>query len=378
MVWLALPVAGSEAQTSDSAAVSFTEAQIERFIEQLGSNQFASRERAATALLQLGKPIIPRLRLLVSRSDDPEVRIRAGEIVKQLTRGDMKQRVDAFLAGEDQTFEGWDIFNEALGDTLRIRELFIDLQSRFPELTSSLGGAARDKTIALEKVVAGVTHHIFVERKSPTAADVFALLIPATDPQVPLEGSYEKLLLAVLRMHEISKLYRDPQLSTQFKALVSSWLPRSSIENREEILFYGLMSDIASTRDLALRTLTETQQTEPLAMALQALSRFGRTHDDVVVAKLLDDTRVVAERGFVNGKRRRTTLGDVAMATIARLHDKPLTEVGFADDADNEKMGFLFDEIGFPIDDDQVRRSVRQQIEEILEPSIFSESDIRR
>jgi hypothetical protein len=87
-----------------------------------------------------------------------------------------------------------------------------------------------------------------------------------------------------------------------------------------------------------------------------------------VIAKFLDDERPAAERGFANGKRIRTQLGDVAMATIARLNNTPLTDVGFPKESPHAKFGFMIDDIGFPVDDETARAAARKKIDKMLEP----------
>ncbi len=84
------PATAESIPPSDSPPpVEASEEDIQRWIETLGSSEFAMRERAATHLMELGTAIVPPLRQLAANSDDPEVRIRAAEIVKQLTRGDL-------------------------------------------------------------------------------------------------------------------------------------------------------------------------------------------------------------------------------------------------------------------------------------------------
>ncbi len=260
-----------------------------------------------------------------------------------------------------------------MGDSPKVRELFVEMLKSHPELTASLEGTARDRAMALEKVVASVEHKMYVDLQHPTAADIIALLLPASDMNVPLDGTFEDALISVLQKRAASELHRDVQLSGPFKALLHRWIPRGSMKNREEILFYGLMWDIRSTRTLALQTLLEAEQAETLVLAFQAIARFGNEQDSRALAKFLDDKRVAAEVGSSDGQRLRTELGDVAMATIARLHDVPLSKIGFQKDSINEKFGFSPEDLGFPMDDETARKATRTKIDQLLAPPVPAE-----
>lgn len=363
------------ASSVDSAAGAFEEdpqvitasvEQVEQWIELLGSKQFATRERAAGNLVEAGREVLPVLNKAAAEHPDAEVRMRAAEICKQLTRDNLQARIDAFLAGDEVGFDGWPLTQAILSDTPRVRELFVDILRSYPELLSSLEGTPRERAVALAQVVSRVEKKIFVERKFPESYDAIALLLPAIDINVPLEGGYEEILLAVLQKPAASDLYRDPQLSRRFRHLVGAWIMRSHLRNRAEALFHGLSWDIPQTRNLAIASLTETKQVEPLVMALQAIARFGNETDVADVAALLDDHRQAAELGFSNGDRTRIEVGDVAMATIARLNDVPLTRIGFDKDSIDERFSFDVEDLGFPADDPQPRRAARDKIDALM------------
>jgi hypothetical protein len=342
--------------------------QIEIWIESLGSRDFAIRERAASELMSLGGTVLSRLQKVASDHDDPEVRIRAAEIVKQLTRGDLKVRIDAFLAGEDVNFKGWTITQAIMGDSGRVRELFVQMLQSHPDLAASMEGTPRDRAMALKNVVAAVESKMFQQRQFPDAADLIALLLPTVDMNVPLEGGYEEILIAVLQKSAATSLQQDPQLSGPFRALLGRWIPRCSIKNCDEMLFYGMSWEMRQTHLLAQRTLSEARQSEALVYALQAIAQFGDEHDVERVAKFLGDKRPAAEPGFANGKSLKTEIGDVAMATIARLHDVPLKKIGFPKESLDEKFAFQPGDLGFPVDDELARARARKKILDLIDP----------
>ncbi len=109
-------------------------------IEELASDEFATRERAATRLSELGRIVLPTLRETAKSSDDPEVRLRAAEIARKMSGGDMKARLEDFLSGKDVPMQGWRIVRALMGDSFRVRELFVGLVTDYPSLIESMNG----------------------------------------------------------------------------------------------------------------------------------------------------------------------------------------------------------------------------------------------
>ncbi len=344
-----------------------TDEEIEQWIEELGSSAFADRERAASRLSELGQAIIPRLTELGKEHHDPEVRIRANKIVRQLTAGDLNRRIEAFLSGKDVGFEGWDTISSIFGDSNSVREMFVELVQVYPDLTVALDGTSRDRAMALERAI--VTVRQKMTRDFPSVADTIALLLPSSDPAVPLNNGFDDLMLSVLYKPAIGKMYRDPNMATPTKVLVGRWLPRSKLKNREEILMYGMTNSNRYTYDLAIKTFEESDDAMILASAIQAVTVFGDEDDAERLADYLDDDRVVSENGFYNGKPLRVELGDAAMAAIARLHDMSLKQVGFPTESVDERFGFALNETGFIVGDDESRSAARKKIEMLVRPT---------
>jgi hypothetical protein len=64
----------------------------------------------------------------------------------------------------------------------------------------------------------------------------------------------------------------------------------------------------------------------------------------------------------------RTEVSDLAVAAIARLHDVPLTQLGFPKDSRHARFSFLSEEIGFPVDRPEAREAARKKIQPLIEP----------
>ena len=376
--------AGQPAKDNAEAGMSPAEIeQISAWIEQLGSTEFAARERAATHLMEAGIPAMPMLRQAAAKTRDAEIRLRATQIADELTEGDLQARTTEFLLGKRSDFPGWDGVQRIVGDSLGTRELFIELMTAHPSVTESLAGTTRDRAVAMESVVKLLEKKLFLDRIHPTRADAFALLLPVFDPNVPIDVNFDRIALDVLRKEASSKIHRDAQLSGPFGHLMSRWMIRSSLESREDVLFIGMMWDLPATLPLALQTLHEATQTETIATALQGIARFGRQAGkrDMLVQEIrpfLADTRLSMERGFSGGNEISTQVGDVAMATIAILHGVPLAEIGFATAKKDVNRGFILGDIGFSTLDEDARKTAHAKIDKLLSNDPAARPDAER
>ena len=361
----------SSAEAAESRAAAAAELlarddRIARWIMQLGANQFAVRERATASLMSVGREAIPLMRKLAEETSDPEVRLRAAEIAEQLARSDFEARVEAFLAGDEVGFEGWNVARAILGDSPSIREVFVEMLRTHPTLVAALEGTARDRTHAMEDVITRVQQGRINEGRRPTRADALALLLPANDENVPVSPGAEQVILGVLKFEAANGLQQDPQLSGPFTALVGNWFQRTSLANRQDVLWTAMQWGLPETLPLALQTLTAANDPGTLALALQAIARFGNETHTAAVETLLGDSRPASERGFTRRDATRTEVGDVAMATIALLNDVSLGEVGFPSTATHETFGFVIEDLGFPITDEKARKAARQKVDAIL------------
>ncbi|TWU60506.1 hypothetical protein Poly51_07820 [Rubripirellula tenax] len=365
-----LPDGVEGAEDADVApVVVFDEEQQAKFdtlIDQLASGEFAKRERAAAELMDMGLDVVGPLRDRIAETQDAEVRLRAEQIVRQLTVGDMQTRINDFLAGRDVDFAGWEVIRSMLGDNGTIREMFVELTQAHPTLTASMDGSTRDRVIALEQAIATVQNRTFIERKFPTRADTFAMVLPTVDPKVPITVGYETVLLSVLQKTGASEIARNGQLAPSFRALLGRWLIRSTLSNRYEALTAGMTWDVADALPLAVATLTEANQADTLSTALQVIARFGKREHALLVLPLLEDSRPASETGEVFGDAVRTELRDVAMATIAILYDADLTELGFGDLQTHPTYGFIMGDIAYPGNDPEARAKTREKIDQLL------------
>ena len=229
-------------------------------------------------------------------SPDPEVRLRCRQIVRRLSEGDLQARVDSFLAGRSDDFEGWRVVSLLMGDTPAAREVFVELMTLHPNVPKSLDGTPRDRAVAIDKAMTQIQELMFVKKQFPSRADAFALLLPAVDTAVPINATFDSLVLDVLRKEAASKIRRDAQLADPFRSLISRWMIRSSPSSRDDLLLLGLDWDLKATLSLAIQTLSDTKQTETLGMALQVIAKFGDRDHVQMLRPLMHDRRIASAK----------------------------------------------------------------------------------
>ena len=356
----------SEPEQTETVDLADVPQEVTEWIENLGADEFAVREQAASNLVGFGIEVVPYLRVVAETTSDPEVRLRTEQMIRKMSEGDMQARIDSFLRGDDLPFDGWDEARQFMGDTLSVRELFVELMKEHPALTKSLEGTSRERYIAMESVMTHVQSKMYEKLQHPSRADAIALLLPANDENVPIDKSFENLMLSVLRKASASKLHRDVALAGPFDALVTGWANRTSQENRAEIIFFALTWDLDGILGLSRKTLGESVSVDAVTVALQAIARFGDPTDTGFVVELLEDDRVVSRRGFARGEQVETQVGDVAMMTLAVLHNVTPKQLGFENAQSHPTLGFLLEDIGFPNSEEQKREAAREKIRKLI------------
>ena len=344
-------------------------AQIKQLIENLGAPAFSDREQSAIALQNMGVVALPQLRLTLETTGDPETRERTQQLIKQLSSGRLEEQIKDFMAMKDIKFEGWiEIRNILREDTTATRQLFVDLLKTHPKLPDSMTGTTRDRTVALEAIIASV--QASQQKQMPTTADAFALLLPILDEAVEMPSACEDLVIGILQKSTASKIRRNRRLNPSFQALLGQWMSRTTLTNREDVLFYGLEWKLGiETRQLALDTIKNGPDTGVLllASALQALARYGVRTDVATVRELLDDKRPVTKGSRnIQGEKIENQVGDLAIATIASIYDVALDDVGFHGVKTDRTFGYLPNEIGFPVAEPEKRQQARDTIDAIL------------
>lgn len=342
---------------------------IELLVRQLGSNQFSQRERAATALMQIGTPTIIVLTRMKETTDDPEVRDRISALVQQISESNTQSKIEQFMAGRRVGFDGWDRFRDIMGDTVTARELFVQVHLEHPDLLACLDGDLKELLSAMDAVNAKVQLRMFVQRQHPSKADTIALLLPAFNKKVQFHAGHETTIIGVLDRLAAQQIRRDARLEPGFRSLIGDWVSRCTLTNRIEALTKAMQWDVPEVLPIAISTLSETDDMQSLVESMRTIARFGDQEDAIALKPLLSDNRVTGEAGYGKQQLIQSQVRDVAIATIAILHDIPLAEVGFPQASTHAVFGFEILGIGFAEKQNGIREKSLRRVESLISPT---------
>ncbi|MEM6364005.1 MAG: hypothetical protein AAF745_06250, partial [Planctomycetota bacterium] len=353
---------------SPASAKEIRQQRIDQLIIQLGEPTFAARERAAAELHAIGNDAIVKLRAVAEdESRDVEVRMRADDVVRGVVGSQRAGRIDEFLRGGPGDFDGWPVIQDILGDSIRVREMFVELHMRHRPMLTSLSGTPNDRRQAWLGVVARIQRGLFVERRPPTSTDALALLLLANDPRNPLNTTDDEILLSVLRKEAATNLRRDPQLKGPVNALVGGWIRRSGYASRDNVLWFGLSWELADTLTIAIDTLQrDALPAELVGICLRVVARFGDRSHVPIVADYLDDHRAASEMQIDLGVPSQAQLADCAAATIALIRGESLDKYGMNKNAYHAQYGFVPAELRQPLNDPKPRQVILDSIGKVL------------
>ena len=350
------------ASLSEATSSSSVDDELQHWIEQLGSTEFALREQATARLRQIGRPALLALRNTAEAHTDIEVRMRASDIADGISEGETAGRIDSFLAGNDVGLEGWPVARRILGDGMRIREVYVDLVMRHEAVAKSLAASTSERASALRSAIISVQRGMFVEQRLPTEADAIALLLLVNDRDVTVNGVDEGALFSVLQKEVSSILLKDAQFSKPFRNLLAGWMTRPDVTNRQEMLWFAMSAEIEEALPLATSTIERSGDPTTLSMAAQATATFGDQKMIKLLQPLLDDERPAAEQQYAGGTIVQAQVRDAAAAAIILLSDNKLSEFGLNEGATHPKYSFIVQEIGFPVEDPAPRTKMLEMV----------------
>lgn len=344
-------------------------------VQQLGSEQFAEREKAEQALAAMGRLARPALLEGVNSDPNPEVRSRCSALLPKANALDIKARLEVFLADAEGKYEhdlpGWNQFrslvrhewtlfghpvwsDRSLDKAARgvFAELIAAADNRSIMLAASGPQADLGQLVAARRqelynmkfpraVVAGGVVSQPAARREPSTADLATLLFAESlvpSKFVPRTTAMSTLLSAsafnnaVREADEAGKVYR---------AVAVAWL-----ESRlDPIEMYQAMSIATNinlpdqTVRLAVRLLTTPGTTAAYrGQAATQLARLGTKEHIPLLEKGLADSAVMitVRRSVVKDGRSEIEshdiqVRDVALAVSVILSGQKLEDYGFVD-----------------------------------------------
>lgn len=344
------PNAAERAKTTVPLTVSADlHAQVLELVDELRSDQFTLREEASEQLFGLGHLALPVLRSARRKGDDAEQAERLEHIIASLAKQDLESKIKSFLRGGESELENWSELEKWLGDSPRVRELFVDLYREHPYLVESLGGSPQQLSVGLSLVRRRLMERGVRPPETPQRLDLIALLLPMMDPDFDAESHYDILVVSLLQLYPANEFRTDQVFGKPFMRMVAQWMADSDLAVREQVLRLALQWKMDIGLPLALKTLDQDPAPIILCRCMQVIARQGSAEHKVLLSRYLNDPTVVFRKRYVNSRGGDVQVGDVAAASIAFLSSVPVTQIGFAEPAEHEIFGIIFEELVVPL-----------------------------
>ncbi|MEZ6123228.1 MAG: hypothetical protein R3C49_08655 [Planctomycetaceae bacterium] len=356
---------------SSAAPNSQSEGQVQQWIQDLGSGDFAVRQHAASQLLKADESMIPVLEQSLAGAK-PEQRERLNDILKTLQRNSFTGLVAAFAqkptVAQAAAFPEWTRYSQLCGsdpDSLKFLARILSAELR---LFASARRQPSGLRIDLEKRCAEL---LLAARPGPDgqqalrAESVAAVLLLAGNEQLLLRGATSTSVNSLLNSAVLAEAMEGSD-ARFYRQLAGSYILRPRIAVEEPLEFARLHS-LPEGPVLARRVLREAVRGHNAVWAIKLLLKDGNREDIALLESLFDHQGILitARRNLQNSliQTYRASNGDLALAAAIVMRGEDPRDYGFAPEEARERpFRFALETIGF--DSEEVRQAARQRYQE--------------
>ena len=339
-----------------------------QLIADLGAAQYEVRERAESQILTRGEEMLPELRQ-ASLSPDPEVRMRAGTLLKRLTATLRLESFQRFLKNDpDVSLPGWDRFREQHGDTQDVRKLYVKMLEQEWDLIVTLETDPRMVDYLFYQRATRLRQRLYGTSQEPIRlGSAAAMLHAASLEDVPINPPSMEQIKFLLAAPDLSMSLQDIGSAPPVLSVFDHWLQtnlkidRFSSEMRFVVLATCLRENIKSGVTIAKRLLEDrtvplsfrgTGQHSPVNLdqqmiyALLAIAKLGSKEDiNYVEMYFQDDSRL--SNYLTPGDPFETQLRDVALVAAIHLSGENPKDFGFSRIMGDPNVLYNLRSIGF-------------------------------
>jgi len=327
--WLLLAVScGALAGAQDKPAGGNLET-IKKLIEELGADEFATREAATEQLARIGLPAYKAVEDAVQHPDR-EVRYRAERVLGRIRQTDLQRRLDAFLAGKEATDDyqlpAWNRFKKAFGDSEASRKIFVDLTKSDAEMLQTL--ETNPKGIP-ELFSARITQNQQFMQFGGAAnqlgfGQIAMLVFVAGEEDVTLNQNHNSVVFNYCNQAAFSEAIMGTSRGDVPKKMLSRLILRS-----EDFAAYSAMSlarrfNMKEGLTCAEKILKANRQPHMASMALMTIAAMGDESHLPQVEKLFTDTNLVTQMQEKNKVMLKVEVRDSALAAALFLTKQDL------------------------------------------------------
>lgn len=306
---------------------------IDALVHDLGSPQFAVREKAERELTHLG--IVTREALLRAvDAPDAEVRVRARAILAKVGQLDFEHRLEAFAADYDgsrkQTLPGWDQFSARFGAGRLSRVLFVEMERAEPELLEAMAEGTRQASESLadraQQIVDG-------KQESLLGLGTWASIVfvgSAEGVTVNEQNSLNFFPFVVQTIYQEN--FKTVLWTGLLRKLVAGWITKEATPAtvHQNLILAAQLDMKPEALDVARQLLSNEDRVASRPIAILIMGRFGDRSHVPILEKLLDDATICGMVPTQNPPHQvELQVRDIALAVVLHLTDQELREYGY-------------------------------------------------
>lgn len=323
-VWVICSLAAEAAHGADTQRRH--DPRIAALVNRLSGASFQDRLSAEDEFLQVGDVALPALQEAL-RSADPELRMRARQLITRIEQSGIQQQVKLFLEPNSRVeLPGWSLLEDSIEDTPDNRKFYADLLVREPMLTQALRNPQRllNELMRRQQDLGQTIFGASGTAHSPQRVAALLILLLHPDSNVPdLVRSDAARLLPNLSISGAVDSVADRFVL----ALAMKWVTTPSAGQAQ--LRFDLASRIS--RPEALIPALELIRQRPVPMQASqyftAVARYGSTDEIAVMEELLTDSSEQMRRQQDETVRVQQ-VRDLALAALIELTQQNAEEYG--------------------------------------------------
>lgn len=306
------------------------DATVKKLIEELGADEFATREAATEQLARFGLPAYKAVEAAVQHPDR-EVRYRAERVLGRIRQNDLQRRLDAFLAGKEATDDyqlpGWKRFKKAFGDGDSARKIFVDLTKSDAEMLQALETNPKGLT---ELVATRITQNQqmmqFGGGNQLGFGQIAMLVFVAGEDDVTLNQNHNSVVFSYCNQAGFAEAVTNSTRGDVPKKMLSRLILRS-----EDFAAYSAMTlarrfNMKEGLICAEKILKANRQPHMASMALMTIAAMGDESHLPQVEKLFADTNLVTQMQDREKVLTKVQVRDSALAAAIFLSKQELKD----------------------------------------------------
>lgn len=356
-----------------STAGSPSSANVDRWVAELGDDDYAVRQAAADRLAVGGFAARAAL-AQVADGPDPEIRTAARRLLTLIDDTEFNRLLAEFADDVDGrrgvTLPGWKEFGELVGRDEAARALFVEMQREETALLERMfEAAAGSRALALEEQVARLMHaHSFglPGEFAARSGSCATLLFLGTLPDAGLSDVGALRLAQVAQLPQVSEALTTNRPENAMRRLVCAWIvhcPNRSEQVLEQRLAIMLQRQLAEALPLPLEIVERDPKYLTLSPSLHvaailAVGKFGSEQNVADLEPLLDDRTEYLSPAQVNGLSS-VQVRDVALATLLHLTGQEPLTYGFLHARTHPQT--IFDVRSLYLENDERRAAATEQ-----------------